>query len=373
MNNKILFKWHSWAALIAFIPLVVICVTGSILVFKSEIDTLLMPQSVSIKQQEYNQLTQRYAIDQLYKQLSESEPEFVIASWEIFDDKKTADRVYWLKKATNDWYISHLNPYEGIILSEPVPLTHYLTDLILTIHYTFLLQDIGIFFSFLAAIILLVIGISGLLLYRNFWKAFFTFRHQARKVIFFSDIHKMFGFIASPILLILGLTGAYFSFVELYHDYIEHAGEADYFIQSPLHNTQLPIQQLLVDSQQQINDFQPTYIIFPYEPDLEIVIYGAVSDVNFLTSVYASTVTYDAETGEFIASTDARQLSFIWRLLDSFRSLHFGDFAGLLSKIVWAVLGFMPVILSFTGIYLWWKRRPQRQRAKFKKIAKSIS
>ena len=43
--RKTLFKIHSWIALIAIIPLIVISITGSVLVFKSEIDGLLMPES----------------------------------------------------------------------------------------------------------------------------------------------------------------------------------------------------------------------------------------------------------------------------------------------------------------------------------------
>jgi uncharacterized iron-regulated membrane protein len=38
-------------------------------------------------------------------------------------------------------------------------------------------------------------------------------------------------------------------------------------------------------------------------------------------------------------------------------TLHFGQFAGLLGKIVWSIGGLSPALLSLTGFALWWRRR----------------
>ncbi|WP_372765371.1 PepSY domain-containing protein, partial [Litorivivens sp.] len=48
MKNRLLFKIHSWSALAVCLPLLLICLTGSILVFKHEIDTLLMHDKVRV-------------------------------------------------------------------------------------------------------------------------------------------------------------------------------------------------------------------------------------------------------------------------------------------------------------------------------------
>ena len=246
MNNNTLFKWHSWAAIISFIPLLIISLTGSILVFKFEIDSLLMPDIVSLNNDfESSGYEDRIPIDQLYQSLSESQDRYVPVTWEVFYDGLTADRVYWVEKGTENWMVSHLNPFTGEILSTPQYVNHYLTDFLLELHYTLLLQDAGVVIGFIVSILLMVIGITGILLYRTFWKAFFTLRYKARTIVFFSDLHKMFGFIASPILLILCLTGSYFNFVELYHEHVEHAGEEHYLIEGPLHNVELSIQSLL--------------------------------------------------------------------------------------------------------------------------------
>ena len=48
--RKTLFKIHSWLALAAMLPLLLISITGAILVFKSEIDGWLMPQKLCRRQ-----------------------------------------------------------------------------------------------------------------------------------------------------------------------------------------------------------------------------------------------------------------------------------------------------------------------------------
>ena len=91
--RKTLFKVHSWVALCALIPLIVISITGSVLVFKSEIDGLLMPDSHYV----VDSSKPRQPIDQLITTTEKAFPSYVIGSWEIFNDD-TADRVYLIER-----------------------------------------------------------------------------------------------------------------------------------------------------------------------------------------------------------------------------------------------------------------------------------
>ena len=46
--------------------------------------------------------------------------------------------------------------------------------------------------------------------------------------------------------------------------------------------------------------------------------------------------------------------------------LHFGEFGGLPTRILWAVGGLMPALLLTTGVIMWWKPRwwPRRRQAR---------
>ena len=78
-------------------------------------------------------------------------------------------------------------------------------------HYTFFLEDWGKVITGLFAVMLCLQGLSGVWLYRNFWKNFFTLRWRKSARIFLSDTHKMVGISALVFNLILGFTGAWWN------------------------------------------------------------------------------------------------------------------------------------------------------------------
>lgn len=370
--RKTLFKIHSWVALIAIIPLIVISITGSVLVFKSEIDGLLMPNSHFV----VKALPERLPIDKLIAKTERTYPNYIVASWEIFNDD-TADRVYLIKRGTEQWAKLHLNQYTGDILSEPVGTSHYFTDWFLELHYTFLLNDFknlpgqtGTVLGFFFAVFLLVLGISGLIIYRKFWRRLFSVRWRATLQIVLSDIHKMTGVLGSPIIIILAITGGYFNWAVWYHETIEHAQEEHYVLTNPLYSHDISLQQILDDSKKQISTFNGTFLVLPLEPDENITLFGEVSTTNPLASEYANTITYSKLTGEHMANWDIREVGIGWQVIDSFRKLHFGYFAGLVSKVLWAVIGLSPVWLAGTGFYLWFTRRARKKQSRQNRLNK---
>lgn len=370
--RKTLFKIHSWVALIAIIPLIVISITGSVLVFKSEIDGLLMPNSHFV----VKALPERLPIDKLIAKTERTYPNYIVVSWEIFNDD-TADRVYLIKRGTEQWAKLHLNQYTGDILSEPVGTSHYFTDWFLELHYTFLLNDFknlpgqtGTVLGFFFAVFLLVLGISGLIIYRKFWRRLFSVRWRATLQIVLSDIHKMTGVLGSPIIIILAITGGYFNWAVWYHEVIEHAQEEHYVLTNPLYSHDISLQQILDDSKKQISTFNGTFLVLPLEPDENITLFGEVSTTNPLASEYANTITYNKLTGEHMANWDIREVGIGWQVIDSFRKLHFGYFAGLVSKVLWAVIGLSPVWLAGTGFYLWLTRRARKKQSRHNRLNK---
>lgn len=48
-DKKIMYKIHTYASLIFCIPLVVACFTGSVLVYKDEINNILMPGVIYVE------------------------------------------------------------------------------------------------------------------------------------------------------------------------------------------------------------------------------------------------------------------------------------------------------------------------------------
>ena len=355
--RKKLFKWHSVSALVALLPLMVIAITGSILVFKVEIDTWLMPEHMSVS---VDSTQSRLNLNKLINNVEATHPQFLLGSWELFDDKSRANTAYIIEKATGHWYKLYLDQYSGELLSAPVTVEHDVTDWLLSLHYTFLLDFTGTVLGCIFAIILLFLGVSGIILHRQFWKKLFTLRYKAAKRVFFSDVHKLLGIISSPILIILAITGGYYNISAVVHDVTEHI-EPHPMLTKPLYGDNVDFQQLLDSTVKDIEGYRATYFTFPFEPELHITFYGEVPTRNPLTSEYASMLTYDRETGELMSSYDIREAPSINVIVDTFRKLHFGYFAGLPSKVIWCLLGLTPLWLALTGLYFYWFRKRKRK------------
>lgn len=365
MMRKKLFKWHSYAALIALIPLFIMSITGSILVFKVEIDNWLMPEKMQVFKSQH----ERLSLDELMSDVKHYYPHYEIGSWELFDSEENevrSDTAYLIKHGTTDWYKVYVDQYRGEILSNAVGVSDNVTDWLVDLHFRLLLDTAGIFIGAIVSLLFIFLSISGIILYRKFWLKFFTLRFKQAKRIFFSDLHKMVGIASSPVLLILGITGAYWNIAETIHEVSEHVIEEPYLISAPLYNQTLSIEGLYQQTKNEIDSFNATYLLMPFEPNINITFFGAVETHNPLNSEYSSTITYDKVSGEVLHKEDVRTASNVHVVVDSFRKLHFGYFAGIWSQLIWCLFGLSPVILSITGFYLYLQHHHRKPKWLFK-------
>ncbi|RUO52125.1 cellulose-binding protein [Pseudidiomarina halophila] len=370
--RKSLHKWHGWMGIIFMIPFLLICLTGSILVFKKEIDSVLLPEVATLAPS----TAPRLPLDTLKDRVNEQLPNYEIGSWEIFPaGHDEADRVFMIKEGTDIWHKVHLNPYTGELQSQPTEPSHYLTDWLVELHYTLLLNDLewldfsfatehlGLLIGFTLGLFLLFMGISGLIIYRRFWARFFTLRWNQRMLVVFSDLHKMAGTFASPVLLVLGITGVYYNGLIFYEEWTEHGGGQEHHIMTErLYSDQVNIDELVADSRERIDGFKPTFLLFPFEPALPFTVFGRAPTDNPLLSNYGSVSNYDAFSGEYLSTYNLNEQGVGMKTLDSFRRLHFGTWGGLPVKILYSFVGVLPLLLAITGTYIWLQRRNKRAR-----------
>lgn len=369
--KKKLFKWHSYAGLIAFLPILLLCLTGSFLVFKYEIDTLIRHNMVSVPEADMSQ--ERMPLDSLVNQVNTKYSDHEVVGWVLFQEPERSDVVYLMPKGTSDWYHIYLNGYTGEFLSQPAQATDYLTDWILEFHASFLLHETGLAIATVFSLFLIFLGISGLILHKKFWKNLFKLRTNARRILYYSDLHKLIGAWFSPILLVLGFTGGYWNVAHLLHE-LEHHAEGDHFVmEERMYSNTLSFDDVLNRASDHVEGFKTTYIAFPNEPGDQLSLYGDVPEKSFLLSQYSSVVRFDRDTGEHLSSYDIRQAPALHLIVDSFRKLHFGTFAGTASQIIWVIAGLAPLILTISGLYIWWKRRGIRQRKANKKANAAVA
>lgn len=65
-------------------------------------------------------------------------------------------------------------------------------------------------------------------------------------------------------------------------------------------------------------------------------------------------VLIDAETAKL---TDSREVPWYLATLLISQPLHFGDYGGMPLKMIWLILDLFTIVVLWTGLKLWWKKR----------------
>lgn len=352
--RKRLWQLHSWLGLLAGLGLLVIGLTGSVLMFHDELETLVNPELVRVEPAPAGRLPADTLLAEVHRQI----PGHEVAGW-LFrdvDEAHLADLLYVRRHGSPEWLVATLDPYTGKIFASPRAGTETLTGWILELHYAFFGGHAGMLIVGLFGVLLLLLGLTGLWLYRDFWKHVFTLRWDRGARLLFSDLHKFIGITTVAFNLILGFTGAYWNITHVIGEWIQGHDDDAPAPSKRLYAEPLPLDTLIADSAARVPGFRAGYLSLPWQEDAPITFYGSVPG-HFLQGPFGSTVSYDGRTHAFTAATDIREAGFWARVVDTFTPLHYGTFGGLPVKILWSLGGLSPGALALTGFLLWRLRR----------------
>lgn len=352
--RKRLWQFHSCLGLLAGLGLIVIGLTGSILMFHDELEGLINPEIVRVEPTPAGRLPAAKLLAEANRQL----PGHEVAGW-LFrpaDQPRLADLLYVRRHGSPEWLVATLDPYTGKLLASPRSGTETVTGWILELHYTFFGGHAGTLIVGFFGVVLLLLGISGVWLHREFWKHVFTLRWGRGARLLFSDLHKFIGITSAAFNLVLGFTGAYWNITHIAGHWIEGHDDDKPAPARRLYAEPLALDALVADSATRIPGFRAGYLSLPFEEKAPLTFYGSVPG-HFLQGPFGSTVSYDGQTRAFTAATDIRQAGLWARFVDSFTPLHYGTFGGLTVKILWTLGGLTPGALAITGFVMWRLRK----------------
>jgi uncharacterized iron-regulated membrane protein len=352
--RKRLWQLHSWLGLVAGLGLLVIGLTGSLLVFHEELEALFNRELVRVEPAPAGRLP----LDTLLAQAQRQLPDHEVTGWlPQYDDPRLADLLYVIERGHNEWLVATLDPYTGQLLASPRLGTTTLTGWLLDLHYTFLADHVGMLLAGLFGVMLCALGVSGVWLYRDFWKNVFTLRWNRGARILFSDLHKFTGIASVAFNLILGFTGAYWNLTHLVGHWI-NGDPPQPKIEQRLYPATLSLDALARDASARLPGFRGNFISLPSDPAAPaVILWGTIEPRGPFTGPYGSTVSYDPQTGAHVATTDLSAQGWWAQVVDTFTPLHYGSFGGLPVKILWALGGLCPGVLAITGFLVWFRRR----------------
>lgn len=351
MTRRTLFHWHSWIGLTAGLLLFVICWSGTVAVFSRDLDRLMdqrlsAPPAAEVAwQQVYEKAEARFPDWTITQVNGPIAPGYAVESWaededgvlrRIYSDPRTGNVIgatayFNLQRFFRSF---HMSLFIGELPVWGIPLGYLLVGL----------------FSF----VLLASGVTSLIFYKRFWRGFFRLHREKGAKVFWSDFHKLTGLWGLWFLLVIGVTGVWYLV-----EWKTPEGPPPPDPPGAIAGTQpLPIGRLLAIARRAYPDLKINVLAtYDFRRGL---LEAQGQDGSVLVRDRAARAWVNSYTGKLMGVQRPTELSAYERWIDTADPLHFGDFGGLWSKIVWFLFGTGLSGLSLTGAYLQVKRQQRR-------------
>jgi uncharacterized iron-regulated membrane protein len=233
----------------------------------------------------------------------------------------------------------------------------------------------GLLLTGILGLAMLVAAISGVLIHRHLFKDIFTLRRKANPVLVDRDRHSVAGTWSLPFAFLLAFTGSFFSFfgtvgvpvvaMAAFGGDQQSLSDAVFGSPGKPDPSARPIgnlDRIAADAARRTGG-APTFIAIEH--------YGrADSTITMFNDPRAGdlepqTLVYRGATGAFdrVKPSIGAVPSAGGTLAAIMAPIHFGNFAGLLSKAIWFGLGFAMCYVTFTGLRLWLARRRDDARS----------
>lgn len=355
--TKLSFKIHGWVGLATGIFFLLYGLSGSLLVFRHELDRYFNPELHNLVPAE-----KKNPADEIYRMILRTHPNLKKLVLHDFPRDRYDSYEFMLYKrqqnlTDNYLYFVFVNPYTGKILREGgyQEMAPSFLRWIYTFHYSLQLGIPGMFLTAIIGLVMLLSLITGVVVYRkHFWqalrfKAGLNFKSWRTGL---SSLHRIIGVWALIFNIILFFTGFWML--------------REYFIQSmwvlpkQQANYEVPanIDRLVSLACKSIPGFQPIAVNIPTVKGVDVLIKGKMPQTtNLLLQGKASSIAFDSGTGKIKDYTIIDEQGLEERFEYMAYQLHVGAFGGDVLKWVYVVFGLTPGFLSISGALLWLKRK----------------
>lgn len=361
-GTKSLRRWswvHKWSSIVCTVFMLMLCITGLPLIFHDEIDDLLHE---SVKATDVPAGTPMADLDRIVASglapFPGQVPHFLI--WDRDDPNamllsigKTIDA-----NPVNN-RIVRVDAHTGSYLDSP-DVTGRFTYIMLKLHTDMFAGLPGKLFLGLMGILFCTAIISGIVVYAPSMRKlkFGSYRSDRPRIVRWLDVHNLAGILLVVWTLVVGFTGVINTWADLVLKMWQYGQLAEMTMQyrdrpPPAHLTS--VQNASDVASRAVPGMTPSFIAFPGTIFSSKSHYTVFLRGNTpVTSRLLKPALIDAETGKL---TDTRDMPWYVTALFLSQPLHFGDYGGMPLKIIWAVLDVLTIVVLWTGLYLWLRRR----------------
>ncbi len=350
-----IFTIHLWIGVAIAVYVLLICITGSVLVFRPELERIEHRDLYPVVPADAASVP----LIEILGNVRSAYPEDRIAALYTPSPESPAYSAFVERNGLFRTVL--LAPDSGIILGER-PDTGFIRSVQL-LHTNLLANRAGRLANGLGAVLLLILCVTGPLIWWpgiDNWRdaTWVDFRRSWKRVAW--ELHGATGFWIMIVLAMWAFTGAYFVVPQPFQRAVGMV--------SSLTNTGVPrssegrigqervdIASLIARAEADVPDGNVAGVVLPATErgSVAIQVARAVGSGGSGSQVHFA---FDQYTGELLKRRDELDRSWGDTILSWIIPLHFGTFGGLPIRVLWFVLGLLPVILAVTGVVMWWNR-----------------
>ncbi len=358
MRRLLLLKLHQIVGLVAAVELLLLGATGAVLVFEPEIEHALNPALWHVQPE-----GARLGIGEFVSRLEKNKEGGRVTFLRFSEDADVATAVN-LQGADGKGLSITANPYTGAVLGSLAG-TNTILPKVHQFHTNLLLGRNGKVITGAAAIMLVALGLTGLILWwpLKIWKL--SELSSGRRANF--DLHNALGFWSSIFMLMFGLTGLVIHWDE----------EASHLVGRL---TGMPPRLATPQSYQSAPDGKPVSAETVFNAATKAVPGAAVNTIQGLGGLRApvrvtmrfpedrtpagrTNVYIHPSTGEVLMAQDSRTAPPAYRWVKLWnRQFHTGDEFGLVSRILTSLASLSLPLLAISGPLIWWGRVRRKRR-----------
>lgn len=358
--RKLALALHRYVGVFAGLLVALSGLTGSLLVFRDEIDALLHPElrrvvpgdrSVPL-QAVMETLRQAYPDDRpLYLRL----PRAAEGVYELWMNAETGRRVY-------------IDPYTGAILGSQLPL-HTPMGFLFLLHTQLLGGEAGETVIGLGALLLIALSVTGLLLWWPGWRKLrrgFRVDWRAGWKRLNDDIHKVVGVLATGFLILTAATGAAMVFHVSFERTIYWLTATPASPPPPMSTVHAGTAPLALDlivrnADRALPGAQTTWISLPLTPEAPVIVRK-----KFPQELHPNGRTFvalDQYSGAVLQVKNAPKAPLGPRIMNLLYPVHIGRLGGAATRVLQVLVGLTPTVLFVTGWFIWWRKRRTKPRS----------
>lgn len=356
---------HGWLGLPIWAFLFLICLTGSVATISQEIIWLIEPAARSNPP---SPDAPRLSYEALFDRLEQQAPGTAVMFIDIPVKPQFALQFYVGRPDGGERTI-YVNPYTGAIQGEKS--TFDLRELLRELHGWLLIPftahySPGWYIVSAMSIPLLGSLVTGLVVYKKFWRAFLRPRlrlNQGSRV-FWGDFHRLAGLWSIPFIAIMGVTALWFLIEATLHDTgfkvpneIEHPHLSRNHVRNAADRQAaqvISVDRAIEIARASFPGLTPAYVSVPTNAYHPIEVAGRSAYPLVFQIAYINPF-----TGKVISVRSIENRTATALVTESMRPLHTGDFAGIWLKLVYFAFGILLTTMSLSGMMIWTKRSLQ--------------